>query len=92
MVLAPHFYQATWDQLGIDRLERYLEKSRTWDVPLWLGESTRFALDPSWASSLTHNLDWYADRRRGGRCGPTNPGGSTGSVQPGMVDVVRGGF
>ena len=92
MVLAPHFYQATWDQVGIDRLERYLEKSRTWDVPLWLGETTRFALDPGWASASRTTSTGTPTGTRGGRCGPTSPGWFDGSVQPGMVDVVQGGF
>jgi hypothetical protein len=92
MVLAPHFYQATWDQVGIDRLERYLEKSRTWEVPLWLGETTRFALDLGWASSLTHNLDWYTNQEAGWALWSYQPGWFDGSVQPGMVEVVRGGF
>jgi hypothetical protein len=92
MVLAPHFYQATWDQVGIDRLERYLEKSRTWEVPLWLGESTRYALDPGWASSLTQNLDWYKDREAGWALWSYMPGWFDGSVQPGMVEVVQAGF
>ena len=42
--------------------------------------------------SLAHNLDWYTNRDAGWSLWSYQPGWFDGSVQPGMVDVVQGGF
>lgn len=59
VVYSFHLYVDAWQPQGLERTQVYLARSRTWDVPLWIGEFNAFG----GAGDDPQNSDWQSDLR-----------------------------
>jgi hypothetical protein len=102
-VYSMHFYPAYWTAPeGLARLQRYVDRSRKWDLPMWIGEfnafryTSAFPAAPSWAGDLEkflaytkkNEVSWTIWAYGGGRF--QLPGSSV--PKPGIVDIIKAGL
>jgi hypothetical protein len=102
-VLSFHWYPTEWTAPeGLDRLQRYVDRARDWDVPAWIGEFNAFhytSRDPAqstWAGDLKkfvvyakrNGLSWTITSYGSGQIQERG----SDQVKPAIISILRSGF
>jgi endoglycosylceramidase len=102
VVYSFHLYVDGWQPKGLQRTQDYLARSKSWAVPLWIGEFDAFGgasntpQNPSWQADLRTMMDFCRQQDIGWSLFAYSSGAllvsGTSNPQPGLLPLLQAGY